>query len=221
MSFSRKMRLLIHYVVESKFWRRKIGNKLDNLLKGIDFSDAYVNTRKEFRNLSPIEARKDAFNHYQSIIEVLYEGLNKNYTNDYQARIDLQYYLNSNNEVELGNKTKIKVTDDFLNGIEVYMIVEKPLKGKEIKANEEYCIHGIRYLDYIDRFDKDLIESLKNLFIENQYYEDNNFPTGEDKVLKNFEPIGGNDESYLKTPFDWDNLMKESNGQKLIQNGSL
>ena len=145
----------LHYIVETKFWRRKIGNKLDNLVNGIDFSDAYVNTSKEFHDLSPIKARKAAFNHYQSIIEVLYEGLDKQYTNDYQARKDLQYYLNSDNDIELGNKTKFKITDDFLNGIEVYMVVEKPLKGKEIKANGKYCIHGIRYVDYIDRLDND------------------------------------------------------------------
>ena len=85
---------MLYYTVESRFWRRKIGNKLDNLVNGIDFSDAFVNTSKEFHDSSPIKARKAAFNHYQSIIEVLYEGLSKKYTNDSQARIDLQCYLN-------------------------------------------------------------------------------------------------------------------------------
>lgn len=211
----------IHYIVESTFWRRKIGNKLDNFVNGIDFSDAYVNTSKEFRNSSPIEARRAAFNHYQSIVEVLYEGLNKKYTNDYQARIDLQYYLNSENEIELGKEPKFKISDDFLNGIEVYMIVEKPLKGKEIKTNEKYCIHGIRYVDYIDRLDNDLIESLENLFLENQYYEEFNYPTEKEQVLKHFDPIGGRAEFYLQTPFDWDNFMKDFDGQKLMKNGSL
>ena len=211
----------LHYIVETKFWRRKIGNKLDNLVNGIDFSDAYVNTSKEFHDLSPIKARKAAFNHYQSIIEVLYEGLDKQYTNDYQARKDLQYYLNSDNDIELGNKTKFKITDDFLNGIEVYMVVEKPLKGKEIKANGKYCIHGIRYVDYIDRLDNDLIENLENLFAENQYYEEFNYPTDKEQVLKHFDPIGGRAEFYLQTPFDWDNFMKDFDGQKLMKNGSL
>lgn len=211
----------IYYTVESHFWRRKIGYKLDNFVNGIDFSDAYVNTSKEFRHSSPIEARKAAFNHYQSIIEVLYEGLNKTYTNDYQARIDLQYYLNSENEVELGNEIKFKISDDFLNGIEVYMIAEKPLKGKEPKANGKYCIHGIRYVDYIDRLDNDLIENLENLFLENQYYEEYNYPTEKEQVLKHFDSIGGNAEFCLQTPFDWDKLMKEFYGQELMKNGIL
>ncbi len=207
---------VIYYKVESHLWRRKIGNKLDNLVNEIDFSDAYVNTSKEFHDSSPIKARKAAFNHYQSIIEVLYEGLDKQYTNDYQARKDLQYYLNSDNDIELGNTTKFKITDDFLNGIEVYLVVEKPLKGKKIKANGKYCIHGIRYVDYIDRLDNDLIENLENLFAENQYYEEFNYPTEKEQVLKHFDPIGGNAEFYLRTPFDWDDFMKNFEGQELI-----
>ncbi|MFQ3578704.1 MAG: hypothetical protein SNJ71_01010 [Bacteroidales bacterium] len=210
------MGVQIYYIVESQFWRRKIGNKLDNWLNGIDFSDALVKTEKVFRNSSPIEARRDAFNHYQSIIEVLYNGLNKDYTNDYQARIDLQYYLDSNNDVEFGNTTKFKITDDFLNGIEVYMIVEKPLKGIKTNRNNKYCIHGIRYIDYHDRLDEDLIDTLENLFAEFEYYEEYNYPTGNEIVLKHFAPIGGEAEFYLQTPFDWDIFMKEFEGLKLI-----
>lgn len=52
---------LIYYKVESRFWRRKIGDKLDNLINGIDVSDACVNTSQEFHHSSPIEARKTAF----------------------------------------------------------------------------------------------------------------------------------------------------------------
>lgn len=206
----------IHYIVESTFWKRKVGNRLDNFLNGVDLINSFVNTSKEFRNSSPIEARKAAFNHYQSIVEVLYDGLNKEYSNDYQARIDLQYYLNSENDVELGNNTKFKVTDDLLNGIEVSMIVEKPLKGRVIKAKGKYCIHGIRYIDYFDRLDNDLIENLKNLFVENQYYEEFNYPTDKEQVLKHFDPIGGSAEFYLQTPFDWDNFMNDFDGQELI-----
>ena len=211
----------IYYRVESRFWRRKIGNKLDNWIKGIDNSDAYVNGNQEFRHTSPIEARKAAFDHYQSIIDVLYEGLNKKYTNDYQARIDLQYFLDSENSVELGNETKFKISDDFLNAIEVYMIVEEPVKDKKSKANGTHCIHGIRYVDYSDRLDSDLIENLKSLILESQYYEEYNYPTGKEKVLKHFDPIGGTAEFYLQTPFDWDNLMTEFEGQELMKNDNF
>ncbi|TRX65909.1 hypothetical protein [Carboxylicivirga sp. M1479] len=211
----------LYYIVESKFWRRKIGNKLNNLINGVDLSDAYVNTSKEFHDSSPIKARKAAFNHYQSIVEVLYEGLRKKYTNDCQARNDLQYFMNSDNDIELGDETKFKITDDFLNGIEVYMIVETPLNGKVLKANGKYCIHGIRYADDIGRLDNDLIEYLENLFIENKYYEEYNYPTEKELVLKHFDPIGGNAEFYLQTPFDWDALMLKFDGQVLMKNGSL
>ncbi|MCW2119561.1 hypothetical protein [Flavobacterium sp. 7A] len=211
----------IYYRVESRFWRRKIGNKLDNWITGIDNSDAYVDTNQEFRHASPIEARKAAFDHYQSIIDVLYEGLNKKYTHDYQARIDLQYFLDSGNSVELGNENKFKISDDFLNAIEVYMIVEKPFEDKKLKANGTHCIHGIRYVDYSDRLDSDLIENLKNLFLERQYYEDYNYPTGKEKVLKHFDPIGGTAEFYLQTPYDWDNLMTDFEGQELMKNNNL
>lgn len=211
----------MYYTVQSQFWRRKIGDKLENLLNGVDYSDALVKTEIEFHNSSPIEARKQAFNYYQSIIDVLYDGLNKEYKDDAQARIDLQYYLNSNNEIELGNTSKFKMSDDFLNGIQVYMVVDKPLNGIELKVNNEYCIHGIRYLDYPDRLDADLIDTLKNLFLESKYYEESDYPTGNQNVLKHFEPIGGDAEFYLQTPFDWDNLMKEFEEQDLLSNGSV
>lgn len=211
----------MYYLVEANFWRRKIGDKLDNLINGIDISDAYVNTRQEFRNPSPIEARIAAFNHYQSMIEVLYNGLDKEFKDDCQARIDLQYYLDSNNDVELGNTSKFKITDDFLNGIEVYMIVDKPLIGMQAKTNNKYCIHGVRYIDYPEKLDEDLIDTLKNLFIEHQYYEEYDYPTANEMVLKRFDAIGGDAEFYLQTPFDWDKLMKEFEGQNLLKSGSL
>lgn len=206
------MKEQIYYTVESKFWRRKIGNKLDNLIRGVDFSDAYVNDSKAFCDASPIEARKAAFNYYQCMIDVLYDGIGENYADDSQARSDLQHYMNSNNEVELGSTTKFKITDDVLNGIEVYMIIDKPLQGREINLNGKYCIHGIRYVDYSDRLDEDLIATLKNLLVEHQYYHDYNYPTEEELVKKDFKPIGGSSEFYLKTPFDWDVLMEDFEG---------
>jgi len=215
------MEVNIFYIVESQFWRSKIGDKLESLANGLNLSDTFVKTKKEFRQESPIEARKMAFNHYQSIIDVLYDGLGEYYKNDYQARIDLQYYLDSNNDVEFGNTTKFKVTDDFLNGIEVYMIVERPQKENKTKITNRCCIHGIRYVDYPERLDEDLIATLKNLFIENQCYEENSYPSKKERILKHFDSIGGGAEFLLQTPFDWDILMKEFQGQNLLRDGSL
>ena len=207
----------MYYTVQSLFWRRKIGNKLGKLINNIDYSDALVKMKKEFHNSSPIEARKQAFDYYQSIIDVLYDGLHKKYKDDYQARIDLQYYLNSNNDIELGNTTKFKITDDFLNGIEIYMTIDEPLKGKKSRSDNRYCIHGIHYIGYPDRLDEDLIVVLKNLFRECRAYTEYNYPTKNQTILNHFEPIGGNTEFYLQTPFNWDNLITEFKGQKILK----
>lgn len=212
---------MVYYIVELRFWRRKIGNKLDNWINKIDYSDALVSSKKEFHHSSPIEARKQAFCHYQSMIEVLYNGLNKEFKDDCQARIDLQYYLDSENDVELGSTSKFKITDDFLNGIEIYMVADKPLTGMQAKKSNKYCIHGVRYIDYPEKLDEDLIDTLKNLFIEHQYYEEYDYPTANEMVLKHFDAIGGDAEFYLQTPFDWDKLMKEFEGQNLLKSGSL
>lgn len=212
---------MIYYTVEMRFWRRKIGNILENMINKIDYSDALVNTKKEFRHSSPIKARKQAFSHYESMIEVLYEGLNKEYKDDYQARIDLQHYLDSDNAVELGNTYKFKISDDLFNGIQVYMVVDKPLKGMQAKRDNKYCIHGIRYLDYPERLDENLIDNLKNLFIEHQYYEKYNYTFEKELVLQHFNAIGGDAEFYFQTPFDWDRLLKEFKGQDLMHDDSL
>jgi hypothetical protein len=68
---------MLSYTVESRFWRREIGYKLVNLITGVDFADAYVNTRQEFYYPSSIEAREKVFSYYQSPIDVLYNGMKK------------------------------------------------------------------------------------------------------------------------------------------------
>jgi hypothetical protein len=209
----------MYYTVEALFWRRKIGNKLDNWNNGIDFSDALVKIKKEFHDSSPIEARKNAFNCYQSIIDVLYDGLGKDYIDDYHARKDLQYYLDSENSVELMKddpSLKFKVSDDIFNGIEVYMVMDKSYRNVKNKRDNKYCIHGIRYLDYVDRLDEDIIDSLENLFIENKFYEKFDYSFDKEIELKHFGAIGGNAEFLLKTPFDWDKFMVENDGTRLL-----
>lgn len=213
----------VYYTVEALFWRRKIGDKLDNWINGIDYSDALVNIKQEFRHSSPIEARKEAFSHYQSLIDVLYDGLGKEYIDDYQARVDIQYYLDSENDIELGNTTRFKITDDMINGIEVYMVVDNSLEDRIVRAKtkNKYCIHGIRYINYLDRLDKDLLESLKSLFLEHKYYEEYDLFLGNELVIKHFNKIGGGAEFFLETPFDWDRFMEAFDGHDLLKNGSL
>ena len=129
----------IHYVVDSQFWRRDIGNILDNVLNGVEYDSALVKSSKEFSDVNPINAREMAFSHFSSIVDVLYEGLGIVYSTDCQARIDLQKYFDSNNAVELSgsdSNRKFKVSDDIFNGIEIYMVIDNSIeKSKDKKTS--------------------------------------------------------------------------------------
>jgi len=214
------MKPSIYYIVESLFWRKKIGNKLDFLLNGGDLKDAIIHSQKEFIEDSPIIAREKAFSHFSSIVDVLYEGLEKKQTTDEQARIDLQEYLDSNNAVELQRSDsvkKFKVSDDIFNGIEVYMVVDTPLINSKDKQGQKVLIHGIRYIDYPERLDDDLIATLDGLIKEYKYYEQNNYFFQKHLSLIHFEQIGGGAEFILNTPFNWERLMDNWTGRKLIK----
>ncbi len=209
----------ISYIVESLFYRKNIGNKLDFLLNNGDLKDAIHLSKKEFKDESPIIARENAFNHFQSIVDVLYDGLDKKYTTDEQARIDLQKYLDSGNAVELlGNnpRKKNKITDDILNGIEIYLVIETPLENNKEKPFNKVLIHGIRYIDYPERVDEGIIESLEGLIKENHYYQDNSYSTKDYITFLILFQIGGTVEPILKTPFDWNSFMKKHEGKALV-----
>jgi len=205
-----------YYTVETKFWRKRIGNKLDFLQSGGDICDAYQRSVKEFRNDSPIIAREQAFSHFQSIVEVLYEAINKPFVSDEQARLDLQEYLNSGNDFELfGNKTpehRHKISDDVFNGICVFMIVE----DLTIKKSKKIQIHSINYLEYLERPDEEIQNSLKGLIQEVEVYEQFDYPYAKYHELIALHPIGGKVESILKTPFNWKTYVKKYDGMLLM-----
>jgi len=199
----------ISYTVETKFWRKKIGNKLDFIQSGGDIYDAYQRSVKEFRNDSPIIAREQAFSHFQSIIEVLYEAMNITFVSDEQARLDLQEYLNSGNDFEMfGSKSldyRSKISDDVFNGIRVYMVVEDFTTKQTLKIQ----IHSINYLDYPERVDEEVFISLDGLIKEVEYYEQFNYPYTKQHEFITLHPIGGKAESILKTPFNWNSFLKK------------
>lgn len=194
-----------HYIVDFLFYRKDIGDKFDFLMNNGDLDDALVKTRKEFRNESPILAREEAFNHFQSYVEVLYDGIHKKYTSDEQARIDLQKYFNSGNDVEMmGSKPyKFKISDDLFNGINIYMIIDVPLTKKE-KKGDKFLVHGIRYIDYPEKPDDEISSTINGLVKECKYYELGSYAFKNHYSFVNFGNIGGKVESILKTPFDWD-----------------
>ena len=202
--------LNIHYQIETKYWRREVPNIHDETHIETPTNVDLVETIKEFHHETPIEARKQAFQHFASILDVLYNGLNKIQTTDKQARIDLQAYLDSGNGIEYLSKypdKKIKINSiDMDNRIEIYMVVD----------GVKTAIHGIRYLDYVDRLDYDILEDLEGLILEHNYYLENNHSTAGYEVNIDFTTIGGVKETIIKTPVNWNELVSDYAGLELI-----
>lgn len=206
------MKPTIYYTVESNFWRIQIGNKLDYLLNDYNLKNSFHNEKKKFNNVYPIIAREEAFNHYQSIIDVLYDGINKKYINDRQARIELQKYFNSGNDIELlkNSTNKFKISDDIFNGIFIYMIIEEPFNKQKI------LIHSLNYIDYEDKIDNEIICFIKGLLIEFEYYKKYSLNTKNNTLQINLNEIGGKLNYILKTSFDFEFFIKTNKGLKLM-----
>ncbi len=207
------MKTNIHYLVEATYWRREVPNIHDKYSVGIPTCADIAEMSVKFENSSPLLAREAAFNHYFSIIDVLYEGLGKEQTTDAQARLDLQKYLDSGNAVELGNVIKIKSSPDYDKGIEIFMIIENASK----KTKEQFLIHGIRYLDFLDRLDPGIQESLQGLMKEYNYYQQNRHEAGKNVEDLDLEEVGGNKVSMIKTPFNWQKLILDYKGYDLCE----
>jgi len=205
------MKTNLHYLVEAKYWRREVPNVHDKFSVGLPTEADIAETNTTFKNVSPILGREAAFNHYFSILDVLYDGLGKQFTTDAQARIDLQNYLDSGNAIELGNTNKFKSSPDFDKAIEVYMVIENPLKETE----EKFLIHGIRYLDYPDRLDGGIEESLQGLIKEYKTYQQNGYEVKNNAEALNLEEVGGEKVNIIKTPFNWQKLILDYNGYDL------
>ncbi|MGV8814591.1 MAG: hypothetical protein ACOH2D_10840 [Gelidibacter sp.] len=203
----------IYYSVEAKYWRRAVTNIHDEFSVGLPTYEDVAKTKTKFENAIPLVARADAFNHYFSIIDVLYDGLGKAQTTDAQARIDLQTYLDSGNAIELGNKTKFTSSPDYDKAIEVYMVIENPSQT----STEKYLIHGIRYLDYPDRLDPGIQEALQGLIKEYSYYEQNGYAVKKQVEALNLEAVGGAQVAILKTPFNWQKLVVDYKGFDLCE----
>lgn len=200
----------MHYQIETKYWRREVPNIHDETHNETPTKADLVETIKEFHHELPIEARKQAFQHFASILDVLYNGLDKTQTTDKQARIDLQAYLDSGNGIEYLSKypdKKYKINSiDMDNRIEIYMVIN----------GVKTAIHGIRYLDYIDRLDYDLLVDLEGLILEHKYYLENNDSTAGYDINVDFSSIGGIEERFIKTPVNWNELIKDYAGLDLI-----
>ncbi|WP_157811545.1 hypothetical protein [Lacinutrix sp. Bg11-31] len=200
----------MHYQIETKYWRRQVPNIHDESHNETPTKTDLVETKNEFHHELPIEARKEAFQHFASILDVLYTGLHKTQTTDKQARIDLQQYLDSGNGIEYLSKypdKKYKINSiDMYNRIEIYMVVN----------GVKTAIHGIRYLDYVDRLDYDLLEDLQGLVLEYNTYTKNNYSTAGYETNVDFTTVGGKKETFIKTPVNWNELVSDYAGLELI-----
>lgn len=193
------MKNKISYTIKAIFYRRKIGDKMQYLQDNTELKKAVCQIEKSFEDELPNIARAQAFDFFQSIVDVLYESLGKEYFSDEQARIDLQHFFNSGNAVEVGPKeNRFKISDDFLNGIFVYLVVE----DQESKTRNEIQIHSLNYLDYPDEFDESIIESLKGLIEEFRIYQENDYPVN--GLSLKTKDQNGKEKQVLKTPFAWD-----------------
>lgn len=204
------MNLKLSYLIETKYWRSQAPDIHDESHNETPTKADLVETKKEFHHESPIEARKEAFQHFSSILDVLYSGLGISQTTDKQARIELQQYLDSGNGIEYLSKypdKKYKINSiDMYNRIEIYMVVD----------GVKTAIHGIRYLDYVDRLDYDLLEDLEGLILEHNYYLKNNHSTAGYEINIDFTTIGGVKETFIKTPVNWNELVSDYVGLELI-----
>lgn len=210
----------IYYVVESLFWKSRIGDKLNFILNDGDLKGTLHHSKKEFRDASPIVARERAFNHYQSIIDVLYDGLDKKYSTDKQARVELQTYFDSGNTVEVltNNASKrFRISDDILNGIEVYAIIEDTSGLGRIETLK-LLIHSIGYNEgkaFSETILEDITCCYKNLLIEYDFYQ-KHLPLFSDNQ-KSINVMNEHGECYsiLWTPFD---LQAHFNSLKRTEN---
>lgn len=193
---------VLYYTVEMLFWRRKIGGKLQAMLQNVDLKEALVHHVAEFKNDEPVEARKAAFGHFQNVVDVLYDGIGKTYSTTEQAYADLQYYFDSQNSVELLSSDvhkRFRVSDDILNGISIYAIVDVEL-SKPIQSSK-ILIHTIRLTDHETTYEDAAHECLSGLEKECDNYEKRGYDYG--NQLEFIVLADGSTKAILKSPFEW------------------
>jgi len=110
--------------------------------------DELINIYKEFRNKNVLQARKEAFNYFKSVIEVLLESKGMEYQDDTQAEKCLQEFYSSNikephpklSHILYDNDEDKLLTISFTTDVSPY------ITKTEIKIySEEYVIKAIGY----------------------------------------------------------------------------
>ena len=186
-----------HYLVHGLFWKEQMRNadyleaKKDNL----------CSINKTFEDADLSKARQAAFAYYQSLIDVLYEALGDCYNTDYQARIDLQAFLQAGCNKSKKRIGKMIFDDNIFNEIAVYWV----------NGTEKRLIHGIWYRPQDEQLqlDERLATMGSNLIKEHTYYEHHHLPI-EGETLCDMTDLNLGFQFVLPTPFDWDGFVEEN-----------
>lgn len=194
------MKAAFHYLVKAKLIRKIEGKELD-----------FEEINKKFENENPIIARKEAFNHYQSWIDILLQDKGKEYVTDKEARKDLISFIEPGATAKLKTDDKeIEFNDEsFGNGVGVYFVADQPPCLSDFDIGEEVLIHGIGNFGGISMHHTTFF----NLFYEFEYYKHYNYETKNteteitycmrDAWQDDWEEDGLITEKILKTPFNW------------------
>jgi hypothetical protein len=120
-----------HYLVHGLFWKKQMHN--------IDYLEAKKDNlcciNKTFEDADLKKARLEAFAYFQSLIDVLYEALGLQYTDDEQAQIDLQVFFHAGCSNAITRIGRLTFDDNLLNEIGVY----------RVKNGKKKLIRGIGY----------------------------------------------------------------------------
>ena len=151
------------------------------IVKGIAYrtkgnTDNPVEIYKEFRDENPLIAREKSFQYFQSLLDVLLEGIGKEYTTYEQAEEDLEDYLTTRkayNKLGLPNV-------ELGMGFSISFVYDETIEHQSDKITiykGEKAIHGLEYEE-----DMDFIEIyLQNLLFEKKFYEEQGFEFEEKK----------------------------------------
>ena len=181
------MEAAIHYVVKAKLIRFIKNGEIE-----------FIEIDQKFEDKNPIIAREQAFEFYQSYIDVLLQSLDKVYVSHRQTKADLEGFLNSQTVSKWNNFLSIKIDESLGNGIGIYFKIDNPLADDN--NGDEFAIHSIEFGG------GDAQSLMDGLNQEYRYYSEYGYETKEYKQVVDFVEEGEDEaeaNEILKTPFDW------------------
>lgn len=199
------MKPAIHYAFKSRFIKKKNENG----------EYEFIEDNREFFDDDPINARKAAFKHYLSYLDVLLVSKGSRYESDKQAYKVLESYFDPKTVSVLDNfGFKVSLPDSFGNGIGVYLVIDDEYDNIDYSRTIE-LIHGFgqpyegsckpesftvtleRELEYYKHF---------------KYNHDGQLTTitfcNSDEWIEGYRDDEPQTYTFLKTPFDWTGMDK-------------